>query len=110
MSYEKLTTYFANKGTDIRDVEDDFRLVFENGAHRIESWNTDKLGDQPTMDTINALAASTLPKVRGDRRVQYPDIAEQLDMLFRDIAANKVTTDGELYKALAKVKSDNPKP
>jgi hypothetical protein len=40
----------------------------------------------------------------------YPQLAEQLDMLFRDIAANKVTTDGELYKALAKIKSDNPKP
>ena len=44
------------------------------------------------------------------RRAAYPELAEQLDMLFRDIAANKVTTDGELYKALAKVKSDNPKP
>lgn len=109
MSYEKLTTYFANKGTDIRDVEDDFRLVFENEAHRIESWNTDKLGEQPTMDTVNALAASPLPKVRGDRRAAYPELAEQFDMLFRDIAANKVTADGELYKALAKVKSDNPK-
>lgn len=41
---------------------------------------------------------------------QYPNLGEQLDMLFRDIAANKVNTDGELYKALAKVKSDNPKP
>jgi hypothetical protein len=41
---------------------------------------------------------------------QYPSLNEQLDMLFKDIAANKVSTDGELYKALAKVKSDNPKP
>ena len=41
---------------------------------------------------------------------QYPNLGEQLDMLFRDIVANKVSTDGELYKALAKVKSDNPKP
>ena len=46
----------------------------------------------------------------GKRLAAYPQLAEQLDMLFRDIAANKVTTDGELYKALAKVKSDNPKP
>lgn len=46
----------------------------------------------------------------GKRQDAYPMLSEQLDMLFRDIAANKVTTDGELYKALAKVKSDNPKP
>ena len=41
---------------------------------------------------------------------EYPNLGEQIDMLFKDIAANKVSTDGELYKALAKVKSDNPKP
>ena len=46
----------------------------------------------------------------GKRLAAYPQLAEQLDMLFRDIAANKVTTHGELYKALAKVKSDNAKP
>tara|TARA_X000001036_G_scaffold374805_1_gene363349 strand:- start:2249 stop:2587 length:339 start_codon:yes stop_codon:yes gene_type:complete len=109
MSYDKLTTYLESKSIDIRDVEDDFRLVYENEVYRIESWNTDKLGEKPSMDTINALAASPLPKVRGDRRAAYPELAEQLDMLFRDIAANKVTADGELYKALAKVKSDNPK-
>lgn len=109
MSYDKLTTYLQGKSIDIRDVEADFRLVYENEVYRIESWNTDKLGEQPTMDTVNALAASPLPKVRGDRRAAYPELAEQLDMLFRDIAANKVSTDGELYKSLAKVKSDNPK-
>lgn len=47
---------------------------------------------------------------KGKRLNAYPSLGEQIDMLFKDIAANKVTTDGELYKALAKVKSDNPKP
>lgn len=47
---------------------------------------------------------------KGKRLNAYPNLGEQIDMLFKDIAANKVTTDGELYKALAKVKSDNPKP
>ena len=47
---------------------------------------------------------------KGKRRNAYPNLGEQLDMLFKDIAANKVNTDGELYKALAKVKSDHPKP
>ena len=44
------------------------------------------------------------------RQGEYPQLAEQFDMLFRDIAANKVTTDGELYKTLSKVKLDHPKP
>ena len=41
---------------------------------------------------------------------QYPDIGDQLDTLFHDMTAGKGTKDGEWYKAVAKVKSDNPKP
>ena len=40
---------------------------------------------------------------------QYPELGEQLDMLFHDMTAGKGTKDGEWYKAVAKVKSDNPK-
>ena len=43
-----------------------------------------------------------------DRR--YPQLGEQLDMLFHDMTAGKGTKDGEWYKAIAKVKSDHPKP
>ena len=31
-------------------------------------------------------------------------------MLFHDMTAGKGTKDGEWYKAIAKVKADNPKP
>ena len=41
---------------------------------------------------------------------QYPKLGEQLDMLFHDMTAGKGTKDGEWYKAVAKVKTDNPKP
>ena len=41
---------------------------------------------------------------------QYPEIGEQLDMLFHDMTAGKGSKDGEWYKVVAKVKSDNPKP
>ena len=41
---------------------------------------------------------------------EYPEIKEQLDMLFHDMTAGKGTKDGEWYKAVAKVKTDNPKP
>tara|TARA_R100000781_G_C4040934_1_gene113942 strand:+ start:326 stop:613 length:288 start_codon:yes stop_codon:yes gene_type:complete len=40
---------------------------------------------------------------------QYPELGEQLDMLFRDMTAGKGDKTGEWYKAIAKVKSDNPK-
>ena len=40
---------------------------------------------------------------------QYPQLGEQLDMLFHDMTAGKVDKNGEWYKAIDKVKSDNPK-
>ena len=40
---------------------------------------------------------------------QYPDLGEQLDMLFHDMTAGKGSKTGEWYKAIAKVKADNPK-
>jgi hypothetical protein len=39
----------------------------------------------------------------------YPQIGEQLDMLFHDMTAGKGSKTGEWYKAIAKVKADHPK-
>lgn len=41
---------------------------------------------------------------------QYPQLGEQLDMLFHDMTAGKGDKTGEWYKAVKKVKDDNPKP
>ena len=41
---------------------------------------------------------------------QYPQLGEQLDMLFHDMTAGKGDKTGEWYKVVAKVKDDNPKP
>ena len=43
------------------------------------------------------------------REEAYPNFAEQFDKLFHDMTAGKGTKDGEWYKAIAKVKTDNPK-
>jgi len=39
----------------------------------------------------------------------YPDIGEQLDLLFHDITTGNLTTDGGLYQALLAVKTQFPK-
>ena len=43
------------------------------------------------------------------REGTYPALGEQLDMLFHDMTADKGSKTGEWYKAIAKVKSNNPK-
>jgi len=45
-----------------------------------------------------------------NRRHNYPIIEEQLDLLFHDMSAGKGDKTGEWYKAVNKVKTDNPKP
>ena len=44
-----------------------------------------------------------------DRQKIYPNLGEQLDMLFHDMTSGKGDKTGDWYKAIAKVKSDNPK-
>ena len=40
----------------------------------------------------------------------YAEIKEQLDLLYHDMAADKGDKTGEWFKAVKKVKDDNPKP
>ncbi len=44
------------------------------------------------------------------RQVSYGSIGNQLDQIFWDIDAGKLDKTGEWYKAIKKVKDDNPKP
>ena len=44
------------------------------------------------------------------RQENYPALPEQFDLLFHDMSAGKGDKTGEWYKAVKKVKDDNPKP
>ena len=76
------------------------------------TWNDDSQ-TEPTQAEIDAevirlQADYDAKQYQRDRK--YPQLGEQLDMLFHDMTAGKGSKDGEWYKAVAKVKSDNPKP
>ena len=62
------------------------------------------------IDTEFKKLQSDYDALQYQRDRQYPQLGEQLDMLFHDMTAGKGTKDGEWYKAIAKVKTDNPKP
>ena len=49
-------------------------------------------------------------KYKDDRIEAYGLIGDQLDQLFHDMTNDKGDKSGDWYKAVAKVKSDNPKP
>ena len=44
------------------------------------------------------------------RQEAYASIGDQLDFLYHDMTAGKGDKTGEWYKAVKKVKDDNPKP
>ena len=75
--------------------------------------------DQSLVDaartTLNNEAAATLYQRQrtGEARTTdtiYPDLGEQFDLLFKDIAAGTLTTSGNLYTALKATKDKYPKP
>ncbi len=46
----------------------------------------------------------------GHRRMQFPEIGEQLDKLFHDIENGTLDQNGDFFTALKAVKDANPKP
>tara|TARA_R100000700_G_C3163323_1_gene138898 strand:+ start:48 stop:365 length:318 start_codon:yes stop_codon:yes gene_type:complete len=44
------------------------------------------------------------------RQEAYGSIGDQLDMLYHDMTAGKGDKTGDWYKAIKKIKDDNPKP
>jgi len=44
-----------------------------------------------------------------DRAVEYKELKEQLDLLYKDMTAGKLDNTGEWHKHIKKVKDDNPK-
>ena len=77
-------------------------------------WN-DPDNKQPTDKEINdkiveLQAEYDAKKYQRDRAPNYPAIQEQLDLLYHDMTAGKGDKTGEWYKAVNKVKTDNPKP
>ena len=64
--------------------------------------------DKTTHDSDVAAAAAVAYKAA--RAEAYDLIGDQLDQLFHDMANDKGDKSGDWYKAVAKVKSDNPKP
>ena len=79
----------------------------------IKEWNVDGVA-KPTDAQLDALdsQATTLKNneaIRATRKAAYGDIGDQLDLLYKDIVANKLDTTGEWAKKIKAVKDANAK-
>ena len=81
---------------------------------KIVKWNISSEKAEPTQEQLDALEAAattvdTNKLVHRNRRTAYGKIGDQLDLLYKDMAADKGDKNGEWFKAVKKVKDDNPK-
>ena len=84
--------------------------IYDNDLARID-WQDESISQPSDADIeaelVRLQAEYDANQYQRDR--QYPQLGEQLDMLFHDMTAGKGDKTGEWYKAVAKVKTDNPK-
>ena len=85
-----------------------YRLDQSPTPHKIIEWDSANSDSQPTDDELNTAytAWKNANEYKKNREQSYPSIQEQLDMQYWD-SVNGTTTWKD---AIAKVKSDNPKP
>jgi len=104
----------ANSKTVNFDSETGNVYLKNDGAgDYIANWSVDGL-TKPTDSQLASYdtAGNTEEKnniVKATRRATYGDIGDQLDLLYKDIVANKLDTTGEWAKKIKAVKDANPK-
>jgi len=77
-------------------------IIFPEGVSKPSGKEvTDKLAELQAEYDAN--------QYQRNRASAYDSIGNQLDLLFHDMTAGKGSKSGEWYKAIAKVKADNPK-
>tara|TARA_Y100001963_G_scaffold139144_1_gene204692 strand:+ start:907 stop:1221 length:315 start_codon:yes stop_codon:yes gene_type:complete len=67
----------------------------------------DDTATMPSEEDVNAKIAEL--DIDEQRKMEYGSIGDQLDKLYHDIDNGKLDETGEWFKAIKKVKDDNPK-
>ena len=80
--------------------------IIEDDTQQI-TWITGNVAEQDIINKINEIA--TRDEYIVPRENAYPNIKEQLDLLYHDMLADKGDKTGEWFKAIKAVKDANPK-
>ena len=91
------------------------RLIINvsTGATTTETLTSDEVAEREAIAVENAKVLYKQQRTVGVSTTVYPGIAEQLDQLYRDVAAGKFGSDaktGEWFVGITSVKTLNPKP
>jgi len=110
---KKIELYAKANSVSSVEFEKDVKLRDGGSGPYIYEWNIDGLAE-PTAEQLASYetagnTAETAQGVLNTRATAYPELKEQLDLLYKDMAADKGDKTGEWFKAVKKVKDDNPK-
>ena len=111
--YYKVKLYLEANGKTESEFNLNIALQNDGSGDYIKTWNVSGVA-KPTDSQLNALASNATKEynnavIRAARKKSYGDIGEQLDLLYKDIVANKLDTTGEWAKKIKAIKDANPK-
>ena len=75
-----------------------------NGDTKESIVALDSSGNNVTINWTNVEAWTDPNEYQYKRAAEYPKLAEQFDLLYKDIVAGTVTTNGDFAKAIKAVK------
>ena len=110
----KIQLYAAANGVANIDFTSDVMLQDDSdgaGAY-IKEWNLDIA--EPTAEQLATYESSATTEennntIRKTRKKLYGDYGDQLDLLYKDMLADKGDKSGEWFKSIKAVKDANPK-
>ena len=113
--YWKVKTYLEANGKNESEIGLDGNVKLRNDGvgEYIHTWSVDGLAKPSDSQLTTADTQATKDynnnRIRKTRKKSYGDIGEQLDLLYKDIVANKLDTTGEWAKKIKAVKDANAK-
>ena len=111
--YYKVKLYLEANSKTESEFDSNILLQDDGSGGYIKTWSVSGLA-QPSDSQLNSYNTNATKEnnnngIRRNRRNSYGSIGDQLDLLYKDIVANKLDTTGEWAKKIKAVKDANPK-
>ena len=85
-------------------------ILREDVLEWLDSEQTEPTADELAAEVTRLQGVYDGNAYQRTRMLVYPDIREQLDLLYHDMTAGKLDATGEWHKAVKAVKDATPKP
>jgi hypothetical protein len=111
--YYKTKLYLEANSKTEAEFDSNILLQDDGSGAYIKIWNVSGLA-KPSDSQLNALDSNATKElnnagIRNTRRIAYGKIGDQLDLLYKDMLADKGDKTGEWFKKIKAVKDANAK-